>query len=654
MKKLFGILALACCLLSSCSKDDENPFEGKDSHILAFSLTAGGVTYDATISGKKIVVTAPVNADLTDASVAYELCEQATISPDPAKVKAWNDDQQFRVKAYNGATTDYTYSVSRTEVTNPGDVTLLTQAEVDAWGESGTTVIDGNLIIGTGTAADQQTAIKDLSPLRNLIRVNYNIVVNNSFAGTSLDGLDELTRAGGLYIGTANTACHPQDTLRIKLPKLAQIGDIVINSPLVASFAAPQLASAGSIFFQAPNLAAVDFTALKSCAGDIAFKGSSAASNNRLAEAAFPALTAISGSFSIEYFYALAELSFAELTSVGGSFRVGSGALGRIDMNVLARIELPHLTTVNGSINIGAKQLASLSIPALTRAGDFIFVGGDYYSESIFTTLDLRALATVDNTLSLGQLKQLESLSLPALKSCKTVEINTLSAVTSLDFSQISDLANLDITSAYELTDLKLAPTVAGNVTLNGASRNYQIGFSGVETIQGALTLSNFKGAEISLDGIKRMGSFVPGSCSELVTLTLPDLEVVDSLFYVLSLNKIVTINAPKLTRVGDLSFESNYELQNLNFTALQEIVRTFNYEGANWEYGRKQVKITGFPGMSTLNKVGKVTITGCGNLTDFTGLKNTIAGLEPDNWSATDCAYNPTYEQMKNGEYKQ
>lgn len=653
MKKLFGILALACCLLSSCSKDDESPFEGKDNHILSFSLTVGGTTYDAAISGKKIVITVPVNVDLTGATVTYELCEQATVSPDPATIETWNDDQQFRIKAYNGATADYTYSVSRTEVSNPGDVALLTQADVEALGQSGTTVIDGNLIVGTGAPADEETAIKDLSPLRSLTRVNYNIVINNSFAGATLDGLDGLTKAGGLYIGTANTACNPQDTLRIELPGLTQIGDIVINSPLVVSFAAPQLTSGGSILFNAPSLASVDFGALKSCAGDIAFKGSSSAPNQRLTEALFPALVSLSGSFSVEYHYELAKLSFSGLTAVGGDFRVGSGALGRIDMNVLAQLELPRLVTVNGSVTIAAKQMPSLSMPALTRTGGFSFIGGDYYSESPFTTLELPALATVAGTLKLGQLKKMESLSLPALKSCTNIEIDALTLVTSLDFSQIADLEDLSITSAYELTDLKLASTIHGDVSLNGAQRNYLVRFSGVETIEGALTLSNFKGSEISLDGIKRVGSFTPGSCSELTTLSLPDLEIADSLFKIFSFNKLTTVNAPALTRAGDLSFESNYELQNLEFPVLQEVTRTFNYEGASWEYGRSQVKITGFPGLSALKKVGKITISGCGHLTDFTGLKNTLTSLTADDWSVMDCAYNPTYEQMKNGEYK-
>ncbi len=64
-------------------------------------------------------------------------------------------------------------------------------------------------------------------------------------------------------------------------------------------------------------------------------------------------------------------------------------------MNVLAQLELPRLVTVNGSVTIAAKQMPSLSMPALTRTGGFSFIGGDYYSESPFTTLELPALATV-------------------------------------------------------------------------------------------------------------------------------------------------------------------------------------------------------------------------------------------------------------------
>lgn len=653
MKKLFGILALACCLLSSCSKDDENPFEGKDNHILSFSLTAGGTTYDAAISGKKIVVTVPVNVDLTGATVAYELCEQATVSPDPATIKAWNDDQQFRIKAYNGATADYTYIVSRTEVSNPGDVTLLTQADVETLGQNGTTVIDGSLIIGTGATADEETAIKDLSPLRSLTRVNYNVVINNSFAGTTLDGLDGLTKAGGFYIGTANTVCNPQDTLLIDLPNLSQIGDIMINSPLVKSFAAPKLVSGGSICFNTPNLTAVDFSALENCAGDIVFKGASNASNKRLTEVAFPALTAISGSFSIAYHYALDKLALARLSTVGGDLRIGSGALGTIDLSALAQLDLADLTTVNGTLSIGTKLLESLNLKKLTEVGDFSFIGGDYYAGSPLTTLELPALTTVSGTFELAQLQKVESLSLPALKSCRNISFNKLTSIQSLDLSQIEDLTNIEIVSPEELAELKLAATIAGDIVLNGAQKNFIVRFSGVETILGKLTLTNFTGTEISLDGIKRVGSLEPNSCSQLITLSLPDLETVDNELKVNSLSRLTTINAPALTKAGDLNFNSCFELTTLNFSALKEVTNAFNYVGGTYEYAYNLTKITDFAGLATLTKAGKVSVSGCGHLTDFTGLKNTLAGLTSDDWSVTDCAYNPTYEQMKNGEYK-
>ena len=239
-------------------------------------------------------------------------------------------------------------------------------------------------------------------------------------------------------------------------------------------------------------------------------------------------------------------------------------------------------------------------------------------------------------------------------KNCTNIEIDALTLVTSLDFSQIADLEDLSITSAYEAhrsetrfhdprrrIAQRRATELSGAFLRRGDNRRraHPIEFQ---------RLGNLAGRHQT-----RGKSFYPGSCSELTTLSLPDLEIADSLFKIFSFNKLTTVNAPALTRAGDLSFESNYELQNLEFPVLQEVTRTFNYEGASWEYGRSQVKITGFPGLSALKKVGKITISGCGHLTDFTGLKNTLASLTADDWSVTDCAYNPTYEQMKNGEYK-
>ena len=154
--------------------------------------------YHAAISGDRITLTVPVGVDLTGATVSYELCEQATIKPDPASITDWNNDQAFRVTSYNQSWGSYTYTVSRSQIVNNGNVTLLTQADVEAFAASGVTVVDGNLTIGAAGATSPFDTIRDLSALSGLTEVRYNLTINNTFGGKSLAGLDNLTRVGGL------------------------------------------------------------------------------------------------------------------------------------------------------------------------------------------------------------------------------------------------------------------------------------------------------------------------------------------------------------------------------------------------------------------------------------------------------------------------
>lgn len=79
--------------------------------------------------------------------IAYEICEQASILPDPATITDWDSEQVFRLIAYNGTVEHYTLKIVRENVYSEGSVTLNTQAEVVAFAELGINIVDGNLII---------------------------------------------------------------------------------------------------------------------------------------------------------------------------------------------------------------------------------------------------------------------------------------------------------------------------------------------------------------------------------------------------------------------------------------------------------------------------------------------------------------------------
>ena len=221
MRKIL-ILAAAVFAFCGCNDKEENqPFAGIDNHITSFALTAkDGTVYRAALVGDEIVVSIPRNVSLEGATADYELCEQAILYPDPARITDWDNEHRFRVMAYNQTLRDYAYSVKRNDVT-AGSVALPTQADVEAFAATGATVIEGNLTIGDFSACDDP--VTDLAPLAGLTDVRYNIVVGNSFAGEKLSGLENLRSAGGLVLGTATT---PLTT--------AQDFDVVLPAPRIA------------------------------------------------------------------------------------------------------------------------------------------------------------------------------------------------------------------------------------------------------------------------------------------------------------------------------------------------------------------------------------------------------------------------------------
>ena len=181
------------------------------------------------------MVTAPLNVSLSGAKVNFSLCEQASISPAPEEVTDWDTEQTFVVTAYNQETKKYTYNVMRTDVPSEGEVRLVTQADVDALAASGVTIIEGDLIIGENSLKEGADTIKDLSALSGLIEVKQNIIVNNSFGGTSLKGLENIRSAAGIYFGNTSSSLNCPNEFDVELSALKNLGQLVVNSAKVKS-----------------------------------------------------------------------------------------------------------------------------------------------------------------------------------------------------------------------------------------------------------------------------------------------------------------------------------------------------------------------------------------------------------------------------------
>jgi hypothetical protein len=198
-KTVLRLLPIIAFAFVACTENEADPFSGKDNYIAAFSLTQGNTVFDAAIAGDVITVTVPEGLSLNNAKATVKLSENASIYPDPAKITAWDDEALFAVTAYNGAKATYKYTVARSGVAREGTVVLETQADVDAFGQLGITFIDGNLTVGRAAGTD---SITSLAPLAGLKEVAYSLTLNPTYAGTGLEGLENLERVGGtLQVG---------------------------------------------------------------------------------------------------------------------------------------------------------------------------------------------------------------------------------------------------------------------------------------------------------------------------------------------------------------------------------------------------------------------------------------------------------------------
>ena len=82
---------------------------------------------------------------------------------------------------------EYVYSVEKSAVVRVGNVTLLTQADVDAFGEAMISEIDGNLTIGQ---TDGEDVIETLEPLNHLRKIKHNLTINPTYESEEIIGLE--------------------------------------------------------------------------------------------------------------------------------------------------------------------------------------------------------------------------------------------------------------------------------------------------------------------------------------------------------------------------------------------------------------------------------------------------------------------------------
>ena len=182
--------------------------------------------------------------------------------------------------------------------THTGDVSVITQAEVNALRTSltaGVTSIMGNVTIGSESGTSD---ISDLSPFAAITQITGDVLVRRNPDLTNLMGLNQLQTIGGRFVVYRNRT-------------LTSLGDFSALQTIGGYFSVSDNAALTSLG---------DFPTLKSIGGGFVVKSNSALTS--LGD--FPTLKSIGGGFVVKSNSALTSLGdFSSLQSIGGSFGVG-------------------------------------------------------------------------------------------------------------------------------------------------------------------------------------------------------------------------------------------------------------------------------------------------------------------------------------------
>lgn len=648
------IIALFALIISfcSCSKDDM-PFEGKDNYISLFQLKVDGLVYKALITDNKVDIEMTENIDLTNATVKYSISELSTITPDPKTITNWENPIEFIVSSYNkDEEKTYHFSIIKKEMVNDGDIELLSQADADAFASTGATKIDGNLIIGD---------VKNLEVLNKITEVSKTIIIKDSCHLENFNVLTHLKKAGNIYFGTKNTPFAPSQEFNISFESLVDVGEICINTAKVKTIAFPDLKNAYNININSNTVDSLNFSSLDKVYGDICIQSKN---NEKLTSINFNKLQSVLGSITFNKLYTTKQIDLSQLETIGGSLSV-------LKLKVVTNMNLSKLTSVDNTLEfINLDKLKSLNIPKLAQVGSFKIKGGwgteviediklpelikvnkvISISHVLSQTLSFPKLATIGEKLEIGYATSITSIDISNLTACKTIDISGIKKVTNLNLSAIANLETVEIVSAHILEDFILPQTIK-TLTLNGGSlaTNFPK-IKGLETISGKFKITNYKLPKISVSSVKEIGTFLQNSASGQTDLEFPNLENIEKLE--LSLTDLISFRAPNLKKIDKLDLSNMWALKNIELPLLTEITTELKIKGAGWAGAANRCLILDLNAFELLSTVGTVDISNCGNLIDFSGLKNAIPSITKENWKVENCKYSPTYQNMLDGEY--
>ena len=166
----------------------------------------------------------------------------------------------------------YSYTYQYTDIEQSGSVVLATQAEVDNFAKTGINKIEGSLTIGTADGEE----ITNLDGLANLKQISNSLVINPSYKGTDLTGLDNLEQLGSFKLGSTTSASKNIMLKTVNLPSLLGVtGDFVVTSSVIEKISIPKVEFIGEdMYITSDALLDLDANAVESVGASLIVKGS--------------------------------------------------------------------------------------------------------------------------------------------------------------------------------------------------------------------------------------------------------------------------------------------------------------------------------------------------------------------------------------------
>lgn len=703
-RKFLGLL-LPVMMCIGCSKDDKAPVDADDNFITALTLSKDGKTYAAEINGNEIMMSVPYTVNLNGAEATMAYTASAKILPDPVSVKDWDSDLVFRVTSFNGETNEYKYSVTKQEIESSGDVLLKTQEEVTAFTNTDITVVTGNLIIGNN--AEGATEITDLSGLSVIKEVKGYIEILNNYKGGDLEGL-KMTSIGGLKVGTEDAPSANSELYRLRLESVETItGDVHVFNGAVQFIEFDNVSLiAGSCQFSTAGLTTFQMPKLQEISGDLKFLDIS-----QLQTLQLPMIEKIGGEWNIQKSEKLASVELPLLTEAGRIeynvqneleklylpalsivngdlklttekiFTEGSGFdwVGNVRLEKIDG--LSNLTQVKGMLTI-ANFDGLMEMPDFSKIQ--LLGGFEAYKMRKFGPL----VGSVDLSNAVFQANEIEpKLQIGLNEQCQFAEVKTK-----------EDLSNVDVAIAIYVGDavdqqapklnIKKAKSFSSKIT-NFSSSTKPVFTFDVETVENDcyFDIATAKKVTINCPSLKSVGGYLSMLTSmQSQGFSFPELEEVGGQLICHPTIGVSTaaVEFPKLRNVG-CATDPHYHRQGENSSTMYGTLhipggRTLSFPALEKVGGEgisiSQSKDFDCPKLKTISKrlsiskpnskfttfkfpelkdVKEVYITNM-KTTDFSVFYPMIQDgqITENNWNVSGCTYNPTYQDMKNGKYKQ